>query len=73
MKAFFEGIEDIFFNHLFWPYDFFRYMHNWWSSNIINWIFFLLGIVAMFYWLSQLKIFNDRGEEDKSISAHSFM
>lgn len=73
MKAFFEGIEDLFVNHLFWPYDFFRFMHNWWSSNIINWIFFLLGIVAMFYWLSQLKIFNDRGEEDKSISAHSFM
>ena len=73
MKAFFEGIEDLFVNHVFWPYDFFRYMHNWWSSNIINWIFFLLGIVAMFYWLSQLKIFNDRGEEDKSISAHSFM
>jgi uncharacterized membrane protein len=73
MKAFFEGIEDLFVNHLFWPFDFFRFMQSWWTSNTINWIFFLLGIVAMFYWLSQLKLFNDRGEEDKSISAHSFM
>lgn len=73
MKAFFEGIGDLFVNHLFWPYDFFRFMHNWWTANAINWIFFLLGIVAMFYWLNQLKLFNDRGEEDKSVSAHSFM
>jgi uncharacterized membrane protein len=73
MKAFFEGIEDLFVNHLFWPFDFFRFMQSWWTSNTIIWIFFLLGIVAMFYWLSQLKLFNDRGEEDKSISAHSFM
>ena len=73
MKAFFEGIEDLFVNHLFWPFDFFRFMQSWWTSNTINWIFFLLGVVAMFYWLGQLKLFNDRGEEDKSISAHSFM
>jgi len=73
MRAFFEGVEDLFVNTLFWPFDFFRFMHNWWSSNSVNWIFFLCGIAAMVYWLMQLKIFNDRGEEDKSISAHSFM
>ncbi|WP_411029411.1 DUF6341 family protein [Spongiimicrobium sp. 3-5] len=73
MTAFFEGIEDLFVNVLFWPYDFFRFMENWWSSNIFNWIFVIIGFVAMFYWLGQLKKFNDNGEEDKSISAHSYL
>lgn len=73
MRAFFEGLEDLFVNVLFWPYDFFRFMENWWSSNLINWIFVILGFVAMVYWLMQLKSFNDRGEEDKSITAHSYL
>ena len=73
MRAFFEGLEDLFVNVLFWPYDFFRFMESWWSSNLINWIFVILGFVAMVYWLMQLKSFNDRGEEDKSITAHSYL
>jgi hypothetical protein len=27
----------------------------------------------MIYWMKQLKIFNDNGEEDKSISSHSYL
>jgi hypothetical protein len=27
----------------------------------------------MIYWINQLKIFNDRGEENKDPSAHSFL
>jgi len=73
MRAFFEGIENLFVNHLFWPYDFFRFLSSWWASNSVNWIFFISGIIAMFYWLNQLKLFNDHGEEDKSITAHSFL
>ena len=73
MRAFFEGIEDLFVDHLFWPYDFFRFMESWWTSNLVNWIFAILGIIAMIYWLKQLKLFNDRGEEDKSITAHSYL
>lgn len=73
MRAFFEAIEDLFVNGLFWPYDFFRFMENWWTSNIVNWIFLLLGSVAMVYWLLQLKKFNDLGEEDKSITAHTYL
>jgi hypothetical protein len=48
-------------------------MENWWSSNIISWIFLILGLVAMVYWLLQLKKFNDNGEEDKDITAHSYL
>ena len=73
MSTFFYGIEDLFVNVLFAPYDFFRFMENWWSSNTINWLFMIIGFVAMVYWMGQLKIFNDNGEEDKSISSHSYL
>ncbi|WP_297690729.1 uracil phosphoribosyltransferase [uncultured Eudoraea sp.] len=73
MRAFFEGIEDLFVNGLFWPYDFFRFMSNWWTSNIVNWLFVILGTIAMVYWLMQLKKFDDSGEEDKDITAHSYL
>jgi hypothetical protein len=48
-------------------------MEGWWTSNLVNWLFVIFGILATAYWLNQLKIFNDRGEEDKSITAHSYM
>ncbi|TAI47530.1 DUF6341 family protein [Flagellimonas allohymeniacidonis] len=73
MSKFFYGIEDLFVNVLFAPYDFFRFMENWWAENTVNWLFFVFGFVAMIYWMQQLKIFNDRGEEDKSISSHSYL
>ncbi|WP_297704324.1 uracil phosphoribosyltransferase [uncultured Eudoraea sp.] len=73
MRAFFEGIEDLFVNGLFWPYDFFRFMSNWWTANTVNWIFAILGAIAMIYWLIQLKKFDDSGEEDKSITSHSYL
>ncbi|WP_431138073.1 DUF6341 family protein, partial [Psychroserpens mesophilus] len=65
--------EDLFVNHLFAPYDFFRFMDSWWGSNTINWIFFVIGLIAATYWMGQLKMFNDNGEEDKSISSHSYL
>jgi len=73
MRAFFEGIEDLFVNGLFWPYDFFRFISDWWASNAVNWIFVILGTIAMIYWLIQLKKFDDNGEEDKSITSHSYL
>ena len=73
MKAFFHAIEDLFVNVLFAPYDLFRFMESWWSSNMINWLFMIIGFVAMVYWMGQLKIFNDNGEEDKSITSHSYL
>ncbi|MEN8799556.1 MAG: uracil phosphoribosyltransferase [Flavobacteriaceae bacterium] len=73
MRAFFEGIEDLFVNGLFWPYDVFRYMENWWTSNSVNWVFAICGAVAFLYWMRQLKISDDNGEEDKSITSHSYL
>ncbi|UOY08820.1 uracil phosphoribosyltransferase [Muricauda sp. SCSIO 64092] len=73
MSRFFYGIEDLFVNVLFWPFDFFRFMESWWTSNAINWIFMIMGLVAMVYWMGQLKIFDSNGEEDKSITSHSYL
>ncbi len=73
MKAFFEGIEDLFVNILFAPYDFFRFMESWWASNLVNWMFFVIGSIAFVYWMIELKKYNDKGEEDKSISSHSYL
>jgi hypothetical protein len=73
MSAFFYWIEDLFVNVLFAPYDFFRFMENWWGANSINWFFMIIGFVAMIYWMGQLKIFNDNGEEDKSSTSHSYI
>jgi len=33
----------------------------------------LIGFAAATYWTLQLKGFNDRGEENKDPSAHSFL
>ncbi|MDC6404173.1 MULTISPECIES: DUF6341 family protein [Maribacter] len=73
MKSFFYGIEDLFVNVLFAPLDALRFMESWTLSNILNWIFMLIGFVAFVYWMLELKKFNDNGEEDKSISSHSYL
>jgi hypothetical protein len=48
-------------------------MESWWSANTVNWLFMIIGFLAMCYWMFQLNIFNANGEEDKSISSHSFL
>ncbi|MEJ1221508.1 DUF6341 family protein [Sediminicola sp. 1XM1-17] len=73
MTAFFEGIADLFVNFLFWPLDQLRFMENWWAANFLNWMFMIIGAVAMVYWMIQLKKFNDAGEESKDANAHSFL
>ncbi|MCJ7467534.1 MAG: uracil phosphoribosyltransferase [Maribacter sp.] len=73
MTSFFYWIEDLFVNHLFWPFDTLRAMNSWWTANILNWLLFLIGAIAFLYWMLQLKKYNDNNEEDKDISAHSYL
>ncbi|WP_299332716.1 uracil phosphoribosyltransferase [uncultured Psychroserpens sp.] len=75
MKDFFYAIQDLFVNVLFAPFDALRALEleNWWSANIISWMFIIIGIVAMVYWMLQLKKYNDNNEEDKSITSHSYL
>jgi hypothetical protein len=74
MKAFFEGIQYLFVNILFAPLDFLRSLElsSWFAANAINWVFMIICAVAMVYWIKQLKIFEDNGEENQDTTAHSF-
>jgi hypothetical protein len=74
MKAFFEGIQYLFVNILFAPLDFLRSLElsSWFAANTINWVFMIICAVAMVYWIKQLKIFEDNGEENQDTTAHSF-
>ena len=75
MKDFFYAIQDLFVNGLFLPLDYLRKLEleNWFAANTISWLFLIIGLVAMVYWMKELKKFNDNNEEDKSISSHSFL
>ncbi len=73
MESFFKAIEDLFVNVLFSPFETLRFMQNWWAANTLNWIFMIIGAVAFIYWMLQLKKHDDRGEENKEISSHSYL
>ena len=73
MKAIFEGIQDLFDNVLFIPYDFLRFIDNWWSANILSWVFILIGAAAFVYWMLQLRAFDQTGEEENDLSAHTYL
>lgn len=75
MKDFFEGIAWLFEKVLFVPHQLLSRLEldNWWMANGVNFMFLLVGFVAMIYWINQLKLFSDRGEENKDTSAHSFL
>ena len=76
MKDFFFGIQDFFVDGPgFWIFDLLRSIQfdNWWLANIVSWILAIIGLVAFVYWMKQLKTYNDNNEEDKSVSAHSYL
>ena len=75
MKAFFEAIAYLFEELLFIPLNMLRELEltSWFSANLFNWFFVFIAFVGLFYWLSQLKKFNDNNEEDRDSTAHSFL
>lgn len=75
MKEFFYGIETLFVDYLFAPYDALRAMEldSWWMANIMSWLFFVTGFIAFLYWMRELAGYNNRGEEDKTSTAHSYL
>ncbi|MEM1001395.1 MAG: uracil phosphoribosyltransferase [Bacteroidota bacterium] len=75
MKDFFYGIQDLFVNVLFAPLDLLRSteLENWFLANGLNWTFMLVGSVAFIYWMRELSKYNKSGEEDKSVTAHSYL
>lgn len=75
MKSLFEGIEFLFVEILFMPLDFLRSLEleSWWAANAINWLFVIICSVAMVYWIKQLQIFSEKGEDEQDTTAHSFL
>ncbi|MDO4729292.1 MAG: uracil phosphoribosyltransferase [Bacteroidota bacterium] len=75
MKSFLEGVQYLFENILFAPMNFFASteLENWWTANLINWIFTIICCVYMVYWLKQLQIFKKNNEDDQDTTAHSFL
>ncbi len=75
MKDFFYAIQDLFVDVIFAPFDALRALEleSWFGANVISWIFIIVGFVAMVYWMLQLKTSNDNNEEDKSVTAHSYL
>jgi len=74
-KGFFEGIASLFVDVLFIPLDALRNLElsSWFLANGINWLFLIIGFVAFFYWMKQLKLFNERNEEDRSSTSHQYL
>lgn len=75
MKDFFYAIQDLFVDVLFIPFDALRALEleSWFGANVMSWIFSVIGLVAFVYWMLQLKGYNDRNEEDKTITSHSYL
>jgi uncharacterized membrane protein len=75
MRDFFEWIQTIFEDYLFAPFRALAdtELDSWWLANLVNWIFIIIAFAAFIYWMKQLKKFNDRNEEKRETSAHSFL
>ena len=75
MTSLFAGIQYLFVNILFYPLDLLRSLElkSWFGANFINWIFMIICSVAIVYWLKQLKLHKENGEEYQDTTAHSFL
>jgi hypothetical protein len=75
MKTFFEGIQWLFENIFFALHNFLKELEltHWFAANTINWIFMIICALAMVYWIKQLKLHEENGEENQDTTAHSFL
>jgi len=75
MKSFFEGIQTLFVDFLFIPWDLLRSLEltNWFTANLINWIFMIICTAAAVYWIKQLRLHETNNEENQDTTAHSFL
>ncbi|PRP67790.1 DUF6341 family protein [Nonlabens agnitus] len=75
MKDLFEAIAYLFENILMVPFNLLRELEleNWWLANTLTWVAIIVLILALGYWMKQLRIFDQNDEEDRSQTAHSFL
>ncbi|MDG1398320.1 MAG: hypothetical protein P8P88_08030 [Polaribacter sp.] len=63
----FRLIGNLFTEVLFIPFNTLRKGDfNWWSANLINWVFLLVLIVLFAYWMKESKRFFNEGTEDRA-------
>ena len=60
MRDFFYGIQDLFVNHLFAPFDYLRKLQldTWFGANVMSWIFLVTFAGLFIYWMRQLSLFD---------------
>ncbi|NND88236.1 MAG: uracil phosphoribosyltransferase [Flavobacteriaceae bacterium] len=75
VKDIFYGIQDLFEDVLFIPFDALRMLEleSWFAANIMSWIFMLIGFVAFLYWMNELKKYNENNEEDRTSTSHAYL
>ena len=75
MESFFTGIQWLFENIILAPFNALASLElsSWWLANFMSWAFIIIGFVAFFYWMKQLRIFRDNNEDRTDVSAHDFL
>jgi len=75
MRAFFEGIQTLFVDFLFKPFDWLRALEldNWWLANIVSWTLMAICARYIIYWCKQLSLHQKNNEENQDTTAHSFL
>jgi hypothetical protein len=75
MKELFEGIAWLFEEVLFIPLDALRELEleSWFLASFMNWFFIIVAFAAFFYWMKELKKYNDANDDDLDPTAHSFL
>jgi len=75
MTSFFNGLGWFIGDFLMIPMNALANLElsNWWLANFINWIFIIICFAAFAYWMKQLSIFHESGEDEQDTTAHSFL
>lgn len=75
MRAFFEGIQSLFVDFLFKPFDFLRSLElsSWWLANLVSWLLILVCAYYTVYWCKELAKHRANNEENQDTTAHSFL
>ena len=75
MRAFFEGIQSLFVDFLFIPFDLLRSLElsSWWLANLVSWALMIVCGYYIVYWCKELAKHRANNEENQDTTAHSFL
>lgn len=63
----FKWIGSLFTDFLFAPFNALRLGDfNWWSSNVVNWMFLFILVILFAYWMKESAKFLREGTEDRA-------